>query len=62
MYHGKDLDEATSLIRGDEMITQNAAEIVYKKGNIGIGTIYTRMNLGDTFIFVVPCLERFGAH
>ena len=41
---------------GDELITQYAARLVYEKGDIGIGTIYTRMKIGE-YIILDPYLE-----
>ena len=56
-YYGKHLYRAPSLSRGDGNITQYARRLVYEmKGNVSIGTIYARRNIG-VYNIIVSFLE-----
>ena len=42
-------------------ITHSVAGLVYdEKGNMGIGIIYTRINVGGYIIIIVPYLDIFS--
>ena len=50
-HGGKHLDRAISLSRGDERTVQyTARRLVYEKGNMGVCSIHTRMNIGGYII------------